>query len=71
MQQRTDPIWSVVGPECPRSISWLAKQTGFGYQHIWNVRTGRGKASARFRAACALALNLPEKELFLDEQLVA
>jgi hypothetical protein len=60
-----DPIWLILR-EQGRSMVWLARKIGYSHSHTKGVAIGLQPASARFRAACAVALDLPESVLFFD-----
>jgi hypothetical protein len=48
-----------------RTQAWLARTIGFASPYVRAVVSGAFPASARFRAACAEALALPEGDLFV------
>lgn len=63
-RSRTEhPIVAVLR-EQGRSQSWLARRIGRSHEHTNRVLNGVHPAVAEFRAACALALGMPESSLF-------
>lgn len=66
-QTPADPIWELVGPGKQIELAWLARKTGYAYHSVWSIRSGRLRATPRFRAACALAIGVAEDELFAPE----
>lgn len=58
------PVFRIVMHDQGRSLTWLARETGFSHSYVKQVSAGLEKGSPRFRAACATLLGVPEHELF-------
>lgn len=58
------PVFRIVMHDQGRSLTWLARETGFSHSYVKQVSAGLEKGSPRFRAACAALLGVPEHELF-------
>lgn len=65
-QTQPHPIWQRMTDE-GRRFTWLAKSTGYAPEHLSRVFHKKLPATETLRAACALALGLPESELFHTE----
>lgn len=63
----THPLVGVLASQ-ERSLSWLARKTGKSPSHVLRVTTGERKPSPDFRARAAVALGVPESELFPAEE---
>jgi hypothetical protein len=63
--QRRHPLWDVLDHQ-GRSQLWLARRTGYSIPRIKALKAG-ARPTAKFRAACAEALDLPEHVLFHDD----
>ncbi|MBX6770853.1 MAG: helix-turn-helix transcriptional regulator [Chloroflexi bacterium] len=50
-----------------RTMTWLAKRTGYSRWHVNRVVNGAEPPSPRFRAECARALDIPEHLLFFEK----
>jgi hypothetical protein len=61
--RRRPPIFALLDERGVR-YSWLADQTGYSKQHVWNVSSGVFAPGPKFRAACARVMGLPESDLF-------
>jgi hypothetical protein len=64
--QRKEPIRQVLTAR-GLSVPWLAGATGYDIAYCYQVTNGHSPASTRFRRLCAIALKLPEDELFITE----
>lgn len=49
------------------NLRWLARQTGYSHAYVRGVACGFFNPSAAFRAKAAIAMGLPEGELFLPD----
>lgn len=63
LTDRPHPILDVLADQ-GRKATWLAKRTGYSNEHLSRVFHRRLPATPTLRLACALALGLPESELF-------
>ena len=60
------PIWLIIDHQ-GRSLTWLARKSGYSFSHVRNVKCGLARMTPNFRMRCAQALDLPEQVLFISD----
>lgn len=56
-------LWSILEHQ-GRTITWLARTTGFSEDLFLSIKCGRRRATPKVRRACEIALGIPEAVLF-------
>lgn len=59
-----DPIWGILKYQ-GRSMSWLARTTGYAHSYVRKLACGVYRPSSAFRTKASMALMMPESSLFL------
>jgi hypothetical protein len=65
-----DPIWEILKYQ-GRSMSWLARTTGYAHSYVRKIKCRFNRPSKKFREKCSAALMMPEASLFLLRDLPA
>lgn len=62
------PLWDILKTQ-GRSIAWLARQTGYSANYLYLIKMGTRPPSPEFMRRVSAVLQLPERALFLPENL--